>query len=366
MLAVIASLLLQDQQTLDAFQDFCKKPKFETMDNAKACIRRNLDQIFKDSSLWYALYLVTCYAGEKGTAVPGDVLRKLGEHVAKIAAEKPDVAKHLEYAEALAGEKSEFLQLVAMGHLDDAIKGKGDAGKVEAIAKKLGLEMNEGAWAAPLFLTLARMKTLAQADPGRVGTHADFVKNDAFPVRYYRAICMLKAIAKNQGLYKDCEKLLGQLKSDPYAREHCDALKKQLDIYFDCATCQKKRESTCGGCGGKGERELVCHWCKGTGVGETKVVNGVTTTIGCPTCLNKNPKRVEKCNFCAGKGKVPCERCKYMLPKYEDLAKDVDCPRCEKTGTSFTHIKAPCPFCVGLGFIVKPAAAPDKRAGVPE
>jgi hypothetical protein len=283
MLAVLTLFFLQDQQTLDAFQEFCKKPKFETMDNAKACIRRNLDQIFKDSSLWYALYLVTCYSGEKGTNVPGDVLKKLSDHVAKIAAEKPDVAKHLEYADALASEKSELLQLVAMGHLDDAIKGKADGGKVEPIAKKLGLELNEGVWATATYLTLQRMKTMAQADPGPIGLHADFSKNDAFAVKYFRAICMLKSIAKNQGLYKDCDKLLGSLKSDTFAKEHCSALQKQLDTYFDCATCQKKREGTCGGCGGKGERELVCHWCKGTGVGETKVVNGVTTRVGCPT-----------------------------------------------------------------------------------
>jgi hypothetical protein len=55
-----------------------------------------------------------------------------------------------------------------------------------------------------------------------------------------------------------------------------------------------------------------------------------------------------------------------MLPKYEDLAKEAECARCEKKGYSFANIKSPCPFCVGLGYLVKPAAAPDKRAGPPE
>ncbi len=70
--------------------------------------------------------------------------------------------------------------------------------------------------------------------------------------------------------------------------------------------------------------------------------------------------------MCAGRGKVACDRCKYMIPKYEDLVKESDCIRCEKKGTAFRDIRFPCPFCLGIGMILKPSATPDRRAGVPE
>jgi hypothetical protein len=55
-----------------------------------------------------------------------------------------------------------------------------------------------------------------------------------------------------------------------------------------------------------------------------------------------------------------------MVPKYEDIVKEVDCVRCDKKGAAFRSIKAPCPFCLGQGVLIKPSGAPDARVGPPE
>jgi hypothetical protein len=364
-LAGLAVLLLQDQAPVDAFLEFCKKPKPETADNAKSWIRRSLDQQNKDSAMWQAFYLVTCFAGDKGNLVPADALKRLGEHLEKAAGKKPDAAAHLAFADALSADKADAVRWVALGHLADAVAGGAAA---DEAAKKLGLVQLEGAWATPHFVVLARMKALAPADAVGVGTNPDFAKEDSVAIRYFRMVCLLRAIEKNLSLHKDLEKVFGQLRGDPFAKEQVDALRKQIDIYLDCSICRKSRESTCGACNGKGERELVCLFCKGTGISEKTVVGNTTHIKGCPTCLNmpERTKRTEKCGYCLGRGKVACERCKFMIPKYEDIVKEAPCARCDNAGSAFKHVKAACPFCLGLGVVLRPSGAPDKRAGPPE
>jgi hypothetical protein len=361
-----ALVAAQDQASVDGFLQLCAKPGRETAEAARVCLRRGLESALKDSSAWYALYVVACQSGEKGGHVPSDVLKRLADHVSKLAAEKPDGARHADFAAALAEDKSETVKFVAMGHLDDALAAKAPAGKVEAAAKKLGLVLHEGVWATPVYLVLSRMKALAPADAVGVGTNSDFAKEDALGVRYFRAVCLLRALEKNMALHKDLVSVLNQVKADPNAREHCEALKKQIETFMDCSICKKNRETTCQGCSGKGTRELVCQWCNGKGEKiEIRNVNGQAQAHACPTCLNKpeRMRRTEKCEYCVGRGKVACERCKYMIPRYEDMVREADCSRCEKSGGCFREVKAPCPFCLGLGVHLKPSGAPDKRAG---
>lgn len=347
----------------DAAQDiqaFLAKPKdADLAAAARGTARRALDRLAEDKKtdpIWVAVLRIVTQGAADPAWISKDAKRvsthletiKLGEHLGLSPAE------HLEHARSLSPAKGGALYILAMAHLEAANVPE----RAEAI-KAMKLSEFEGRFGDADSILLARiLSDRTKRSETLVGVDENYAKSKCTEVQYVRTACLLKTVSKEMKLADSLFKALEELKKDSTAKAHAEALIEGLNVYFRCDACKGKRQVRCDGCGGKGTREIVCTYCNGEGKFVESQTPTSTSYKGCPACLNKNPKRTEKCNFCAGKASVACERCKYLIPKYEDLVSEKPCARCDGQGLLFKAAAVACFECRGLGRILQPSADP--------
>lgn len=369
---------MQDQPMFDGYREFLKKPDRETADGAMYVVQRTIDNLTPEKDqepppFLFSLYLVAGLYAPKGGYAATD-LEPIGKHLDRLAETKPDVERHLLLAEEAAKSKGLPSRLVAIGHLATALQLKAPAEKIAPIAQAAGLVEHEGTWVMPELVTLAKMRKEAKGLEGweAVGTSREYAKETSTAIRYFRMNCLLRATCKNRDRYPDLVRSFNELKFDGVVAEHIECLRKAMAVYFECNQCKGTRTQVCSACKGKGEREVVCPSCHGKD--DYQIEHEGRTNTGqmikqkaCPTCIGRAEwkKRKQKCEYCEGKGRVECQRCRYLQPRYEDVIQEKDCLRCKKSGTLFNP-KIVCYFCWGMGVQCIPTSAPDKKPGIRE
>jgi hypothetical protein len=363
-LVLLPVLLLVAAAPQDAAQDiqaFLAKPKDgDLAAAARGTARRALDRLAEDKksdAIWIAVLRIVTQGAADPAWISRDSKRvsshlesiKLGDHL------RLSPAEHLEHAKSLSAAKGGPLYILAMAHLEAANVPE----RSEAI-KALKLVEFDGRFGDADSILLARiLSDRTKRSETLVAVDETYAKSRCVEVQYVRTACLLKTVSKEIKLAADLFKALDELKKDATAKAHAEALISGLNVYFRCDACKGKRQVRCDGCAGKGSREIVCTYCNGEGKFVESQSPTSTSYKGCPACLNKNPKRTDKCNFCAGMGTVACERCKYLIPKYEDLVSEKACARCEGQGLLFKSAAVACFECRGLGRILQPSADPQ-------
>lgn len=348
----------------DAAQDiqaFLAKPKDPDLAAAaRGTARRALDRLAEDKKsdpIWVAVLRIVAQGAADPAWIAKDAKRlsthletiKLGEHLGMSPGE------HLEHAKSLSAARAGPLYILAMAHLEAA-----NVPEREEAIRSMKLSEYEGRFGDADSILLARiLADCRKRSETLVALDETYAKSKSAEVLYVRTALLLKAVSKEMKLADALFKMLEELKKDSTAKAHADALLAGLNVYFRCDACKGKRQVRCDGCGGKGTRDIVCTYCNGEGKFVESQTPTSTSYKGCPACLNKNPKRTEKCNFCSGKASVACERCKYLIPKYEDLVFEKACARCDGQGLLFKAAAVACFECRGLGRILQPSADPQ-------
>ena len=161
-------------------------------------------------------------------------------------------------------------------------------------------------------------------------------------------------------------------------------------IDWPCFTCAKQGQIDCRDCGGKywldvcpecilgstncatckGTRleSITCNLCNGTGLMPSiqKVMAAKGFRQKCRKCINATGKVKVKCGLCSGAGKVTCSGCQggakssTFRVSARDLYNTRHCRACDGSGWPVPGLAIACHECLGLGYAVLPANAPDQ------
>jgi hypothetical protein len=361
--AFLLPLFILGQDSGDPIYHFLAKTKDkERAAKARAAVLQvmdDLDHKKKTDPIWTAVYLIITHGAADRSWLSSKDAKKVSAHLKSIRLglhHRLTKAQHLAYAKKLMGRKDGPMRVMALGHLDAA--GDGDHSAIIK-AGKLRTFM-DGRIGDERCVELARiLREMSTREPLRVAMESRYKKSKHFEVRYVRLACLLKGVPKKMSLAPELFNALKALKSEDPAERHVEALSAGLEVYLKCDACKGKRIAGCSACNGKGVLEIVCQYCEGAGQFEETQPGGGTIYRACPACLNKNARRTDTCKYCSGKRTVPCERCKFLIPKYEDLVAEKKCARCDGKGLLFTRAAYPCFACRGLGLILEPAADPE-------
>lgn len=188
--------------------------------------------------------------------------------------------------------------------------------------------------------------------------------SDRFEVQYLRGYILIQAALKDRERFSEAHKHLMAIREG--APAHCRALADAVKKFIVCKKCSGTGKRSCDVCRGKGSLHYTCGTCGGDG----KVFKGVSATTGrpviepCKDCQQRG-QWDEDCPSCDG-GFKSCFACKgvaWKQPAMEEIAVEVDCKFCGGTGFGFRYVRAPCPFCRGVGRLLRPRGAEEKTIG---